>query len=66
LRECLLWLGKKSESDMIRQRLDLAVARADVPIRSSCFCRLSSSNTSESAASLRKALHKATVQPVPD
>jgi tetratricopeptide (TPR) repeat protein len=65
LHECVLRLGKKSESDMIKQRLDLALARADVPVRSSCFCRLSSSDTSESAASLRKPLHKVTVRPVP-
>jgi hypothetical protein len=25
---------------MIKHRLDLAAARADVPIQSSCFCRL--------------------------
>jgi tetratricopeptide (TPR) repeat protein len=40
LHECLLQLGKNSESGIIKQRLDLAVARADVPIKSSCFCRL--------------------------
>ena len=40
LHECLTRLGKTTEANMIRQRLDLAVARADVPIRSSCFCRL--------------------------
>jgi tetratricopeptide (TPR) repeat protein len=40
LHECLLRLGKKSEAEMIKHRLDLAAARADVPIQSSCFCRL--------------------------
>jgi len=38
--ECLRRLGRESEANIIKQRLDLAVARADVPIRSSCFCRL--------------------------
>jgi hypothetical protein len=26
---------------MIKQRLDIAAARADVPVKASCFCRLS-------------------------
>ncbi len=38
--ECLLRLGKTVEARIIRQRLDIAAAWADVPIRSSCFCRL--------------------------
>ncbi|MEM7120073.1 MAG: hypothetical protein AAF563_02275 [Pseudomonadota bacterium] len=38
--ECLRRLGRDEEANMIKQRLDLAVARADVPIKSSCFCRL--------------------------
>ncbi len=38
--ECLRRLGRDEEADIIKQRLDLAVARADVPIKSSCFCRL--------------------------
>jgi len=37
--ECLLRLGKHELAGLIKQRLDLAVARADVPIVSSCFCR---------------------------
>ncbi len=37
--ECLVRLGKLDLAHMIKQRLDLAVARADVPIESSCFCR---------------------------
>jgi hypothetical protein len=35
-------LGKRDEAALLKQRLDLAAARADVPIRSSCFCRLES------------------------
>jgi len=38
--ECLVRLGKQREASIIKQRLDLATARADVPIKSSCFCRL--------------------------
>jgi tetratricopeptide (TPR) repeat protein len=38
--ECLVKLGKKSEAALIKPRLDIAVARADVPVKASCFCRL--------------------------
>jgi tetratricopeptide (TPR) repeat protein len=38
--ECLMRLGKTAEAALIHQRLELASAWADVPIRSSCFCRL--------------------------
>ena len=37
--ECLTRLGRDGEASLVRQRLDLAQARADVAIRSSCFCR---------------------------
>ena len=37
--ECLRRQGKTVEADMIEPRLKLALARADVPIKSSCFCR---------------------------
>src|SRR5205823_6661539 len=40
LHECLMRLGNANEATLIKQRLDLAAARADVPIRSSCFCRM--------------------------
>ena len=39
--ECLTRLGKHSEAIIIKQRLDVATARADVPVMSSCFCRMS-------------------------
>jgi tetratricopeptide (TPR) repeat protein len=39
LYECLVRRGEKAETALIKQRLDLAQARADVPIKSSCFCR---------------------------
>ena len=32
--------GKTDEAHMVKLRLDLATARADVPIKSSCYCRL--------------------------
>ena len=38
--ECLRRLGKTDEAHMVKLRLDLAAARADVPITSSCYCRL--------------------------
>jgi tetratricopeptide (TPR) repeat protein len=40
LHECLVKRGEKAESTVIKQRLDLAVARADVSIQSSCYCRM--------------------------
>ena len=40
LHECLVKRGEKAESTVIKQRLDLAVARADVSIKSSCYCRM--------------------------
>ena len=39
LHECLIRRGDKVEAPLIKQRLDLAVARAEVPIKASCFCR---------------------------
>ncbi len=39
--ECLTLLGKSAQAAIIKQRLDLALARADVPIAASCYCRLS-------------------------
>jgi tetratricopeptide (TPR) repeat protein len=39
LHECLTRRGEKVEAPLIRQRLDLAMARAEVPIKASCFCR---------------------------
>ncbi len=39
--ECLERLGMNETAAQIRQRLNLARARADVPVDASCFCRLS-------------------------
>ena len=39
LHECLTRRGETVEAAHIRQRLDLALARANVPIKASCFCR---------------------------
>lgn len=39
LHECLTRRGEKAERMMVKQRLDLAQARAEVPIRASCLCR---------------------------
>jgi len=38
--ECLIRLGQAEQARIIRQQLDLAAARADVPITASCACRL--------------------------
>jgi tetratricopeptide (TPR) repeat protein len=38
--ECLMRLGKHTEASIIKPRLDVKVAWVDVPIKSSCFCRL--------------------------
>jgi tetratricopeptide (TPR) repeat protein len=40
LHECLVALGEPTAAQIIKQQLDIAVARADVPIQASCFCRL--------------------------
>ena len=39
--ECLVKLGRMSEASRVEQQLTAALAVADVPVRSSCFCRLS-------------------------
>ncbi|KAI1613531.1 hypothetical protein EDD37DRAFT_214890 [Exophiala viscosa] len=38
--ECLVKLGRTAEARIVKPQLDFAVAMADVPIKSSCFCRL--------------------------
>jgi len=38
LYECLSRREEKTESRLIKQRLDLACARADMPVNASCFC----------------------------
>jgi len=39
LHECLTRRGETVEAALIKQRLDLAAARAEMPIKASCFCR---------------------------
>ena len=39
LYECLTRRGETVEAPLIKQKLDLAAARAEVPIRASCLCR---------------------------
>jgi tetratricopeptide (TPR) repeat protein len=39
LHECLTRRGDTVEAPLIKQRLDLALARTDVPIQASCYCR---------------------------
>lgn len=38
LHECLTRRGETVEAPLIKQRLDLAAARAEFPVRASCFC----------------------------
>ena len=40
LAECLKRQDKQIELGLISQSLDLAMGRADIPIKASCFCRL--------------------------
>lgn len=42
--ECLKRLGRNDEAVIVGQQLRLAAARADVPIRASCACRLDTSS----------------------
>lgn len=37
--ECLMKLGRVAEASLVKPQLEVAVAVADVPIQSSCFCR---------------------------
>jgi tetratricopeptide (TPR) repeat protein len=39
LHECLMRRGETVEAPLIKARLDLAAARAEVPVRASCLCR---------------------------
>ena len=39
LHECLTRRGDTVEAPLIKSRLDLALARAEVPVRASCLCR---------------------------
>jgi tetratricopeptide (TPR) repeat protein len=39
LHECLSRRGEKIEAPLVKARLDMALARCEVPIRASCLCR---------------------------
>ena len=41
LHECLAKRGEETERRHIKTQLDLALARAEVPVRASCYCRRS-------------------------
>ncbi|MCV7153556.1 tetratricopeptide repeat protein [Mycolicibacterium pyrenivorans] len=45
--ECLTRLGRDAEAVIIGKQLELAAARADVPIRASCACRLEVGDTDD-------------------
>jgi tetratricopeptide (TPR) repeat protein len=40
LHECLTRRSETVEAALIKQRLDLALARSEVPVKASCFCRM--------------------------
>lgn len=42
--ECMTRLGRTTEAQMIQVPLKVAMAVADIPIQSSCFCRLGTAN----------------------
>ena len=44
LHECLVRRGDTVEAPIIKQRLDLAAARCDVPVHASCYCRMQDVN----------------------
>jgi len=39
MHECLLRLGREDEVKLLKPQLDIALARADVVIKYSCYCR---------------------------
>jgi tetratricopeptide (TPR) repeat protein len=43
--ECLTALGKHEQAAIISEQLQLALARADVPVTASCYCRLSTATS---------------------
>ncbi|MFI5663480.1 tetratricopeptide repeat protein [Streptomyces sp. NPDC051684] len=49
--ECLLRLGRDAEARIIAPQLTTALAVADVPIRSSCHCRLETADDSDDCCS---------------
>jgi tetratricopeptide (TPR) repeat protein len=51
--ECLLKLARASEAHVIEEQLTRAIEIADVSVRSSCFCRLSTANEMKSAGDSR-------------
>ncbi|XRM47094.1 hypothetical protein ABZX51_010095 [Aspergillus tubingensis] len=44
LHECLMASGKLDEACVVQVQLDIALGSADVPISTSCYCRLSAVN----------------------
>lgn len=46
--ECLTRLGRQAEADMLKPELTLALAVADVPVESSCYCRKTACCNSQS------------------
>ncbi|MGD6749102.1 tetratricopeptide repeat protein [Streptomyces sp. BH105] len=51
LHECLLRLGRDAEARIIAPQLTTALAVADVPVRSSCYCRLETADGADDCCS---------------
>ncbi|KAK9776251.1 putative TPR domain-containing protein [Seiridium cardinale] len=39
--ECMVKLGRRAEAASIKPQLEVALSKADVPIKASCYCRIS-------------------------
>ena len=50
--ECLVGLGRAADAAAVRPLLERALAAADVPIRSSCFCRAARTRAPSAAGNL--------------
>lgn len=48
--ECLVRLGRTAEARVVEPQLKVAVAVADVPVKSSCFCRVDTSQAPDVGA----------------
>ena len=65
LHECLTRRGETIEAKLIKQRLDLATARSNVPVRASCFCRQPQLESQALVGSERKVEHAVPCRLVP-
>ena len=62
--ECLQRLGRADEATIIGRQLELAQARADVPIRASCACRLDPHSVRHASAETAESESRAHTLPI--